>query len=42
MIAELPEVKEQCGFFYRLREEARLELETGAEPIRPGRDEKPK
>jgi patatin-related protein len=26
-IADLPEVKEQCGFFHRLRDEARLELE---------------
>jgi len=28
IIAELPEVKEQCGFFYRLRDEARLDLKT--------------
>src|SRR5205814_8013570 len=26
-ITDLPEVKKQCGFFYRLRDEARLELE---------------
>ena len=26
-IADLPEVKAQCGFFYQLRDEARLELE---------------
>src|SRR4051812_13134693 len=26
-IADLPEIKEQCGFFSRLRDEARLELE---------------